>query len=299
MEKIRRKKITTIVFGILILSAGIIFLSGQVKKNAAPTKETGVLQEAKPPVAEGEIEKVIFATNQAGEAAHKIKRDGKWCVSWRGTEGKCYDSVSRPLFSQDGNQFAYAAEIDGHWVVVLNNQEETVAYDVVSAIVFSPDGSRVAIVAAKEEKELVILDGEEGNEYEAILTLETWSGAVGPVIFSSDGEDVAYKAEVGDQEMVVINEKENEQYDEIGNFDFSEDGNQFAYEAETGSAEVVVINGQETSASNPPPAPTAPVASAGDNSGSSSVSSGNVNNSNRPRFTVCEKNVATGEDCNF
>lgn len=298
METNRNKKITLIALLILVLGAAVIYFVNRTKTvvtmSEAPATDITENKTAK----KDEDAQILFATNSVGENAYKIEKDGKWCVIFQGVEGKCYDSVSRPIFSSDGKQFAYAAENDGRWVVVLNNSEETMAYDGVSSIVFSPDGTSVAIVAEKGEKELVIADGAEGKEYEDISTLETWSGPDGQVVFSPDGEEIAYKVEEEGQEMVVIDGEEGKKYDEIGNFDFSEDSEQFAYEAETGDEDMIVIDGRETAAKNESSSPSAP-ATPPAGSETSSVSSGNANSGGKPRFTVCEKNMATGEECNF
>lgn len=293
-----KKYVLALIPVLIILGVFVFYFAGKIEISPLAGEKANIPNVANRPAETIAEQKILFAVNGSGENAYKIERNGKWCVIFKGTEGPCYDSVSNPVFSPDGTQFAYVAEKDGQWVVVLSDNTETLAYDGVSSIVFSPDGTSVAIVAEKEENELVIVDGKEGKEYADISTLETWSGTDGQVVFNPDSDEVAYKVEEGDQEMVVINGEEGKKYDEIGNFDFSEEGDQFAYEAETGGEEVTVIDGQETADSNTPAVPPSSPSAPG-SSNDSSVSSGNVNNGSKPRFTVCEKNMATGEECNF
>lgn len=199
-------------------------------------------------------QKIFFASN-GKDTAYKIKKGDKWTVIFKGVEGNAYDFVSNPVFSADGSQLAYSAEVNNQAYVVVNNNQEIFAYQKAGFIVFSPDGSTIAFVAAKssiayiivtaattpESSEITTVQGTETQEYEQIGTATTSDGEVVSIIFSSDGEDIAYIIEKDGGVCVVVNGEEGEVYDSISNISINDDG-EISYEAQDGNETILIVD---------------------------------------------------------
>lgn len=199
---------------------------------------------------------IFFATN-GKDSVYKIKKDDKWAVIWNGIEGKSYDYVSNPVFSSDGSQLAYSAELDGQAYVVVNNTQEIIAYQKATFIVFSPDGTEIAFSAVKDNGMSVIVvsevapgdtpvTGTVSQEYQDIGSVETPDGDYVSIIYSPDGSQMAYIVEEDGQVYVVVDGQAGEAYDSITDISW-EDG-QLTYTAEDGDQTVTVVDNQEVAA---------------------------------------------------
>lgn len=240
--KIDRKIKTEIAVGIiLLLAVAVAILSWVLSKN-----QISLFTIINPKIknmknqASSQEEKILFATNGRREI-YKIKRDEKWIVIVDGQESAAYDSVFNPIFSDDGEQFAYAALDNEQTVVVLNNTAQTKTYDDVLGLVFSPDGKQLAYVGNKNENYVVVINEKESKEYKSISTLKTEDGTYEYIVFSSDGKQAAFKASDGDKYFVVVNGQEGKRYDYISDFTFTETG-QFTYQAILNGQQITVIN---------------------------------------------------------
>jgi len=105
------------------------------------------------------------------------------------------------------------------------------------SFIASADGKRVAYVAKEADKQFVVIDGQEGKQYDAIVT--------GRLIFSPDSQRVAYVAKEGNKQFVVFDGQEDKQYDSIGPAIFSPDSRRVAYVAQVGDKQFVVVDGEE------------------------------------------------------
>lgn len=242
---------------IIILIAIAVFLTAVIssilwmrsnKNNGNTNQESST---AKPVEENPEI---FFASN-GKNTVYKVKRGNQWAVIWNGTEGKTYDFVSNPVFSFDGSQIAYNAEINGQAFVVINNTQEIYAYQKANYITFSRDGSTIAFVAAKGEDlysvisaKIADIDGtlNESQDYSEIGIAQDPDGNYSAIIISDDGETIAYIIIEDGQTYIVIDGEISDGYDNIISVSFSEDGS-VVYEAQDGDDVVTVVNNEVVS----------------------------------------------------
>jgi hypothetical protein len=119
----------------------------------------------------------IVNSSDGRHLAYITRRGQKQFVVVDGQARAEYDGILKgsPIFSPDGNHFAYIAAIGG--------------------LVFTPDGKRVSPpagfdverVGIKPQRQFVVMDGHSGTECDEI----------GDVVFSRDCRQVAYKAKRG------------------------------------------------------------------------------------------------------
>jgi hypothetical protein len=198
----------------------------------------------------------IFFASNGKNSVYKVKKGNQWSVIWNGSEGKLYDFVSNPVFSSDGSQIAYNAEIGGQAYVVVNNTQEIQAYQKANYITFSKDGSTIAFVATRDSNDYVTISAKitdiantlaESASYSNIGVTTDADGNSTAIIMSDDGDRIAYLIEEDGLIYIVIDGEMSEGYDNIISFSFSEDGTDFTYEAQDGDTVVTITNNQTTS----------------------------------------------------
>jgi hypothetical protein len=201
----------------------------------------------------------IFFASNGKNSVYKVKKGNQWSVIWNGSEGKLYDFVSNPVFSSDGTQIAYNAEIGGQAYVVVNNTQEIYAYQKANYITFSKDGSTIAFVATKGSNDYVTISAKiadiantlaESGSYSNIGVTTDADGNSTAIIMSDDGNSIAYLIEEDGLIYIVINGEMSEGYDSIISFSFSEDGTDFTYEAQDGDTVVTITNNQVVSSTD-------------------------------------------------
>lgn len=207
----------------------------------------------------------IFFASNGKNTVYKIKKGDQWSVIWNGTEGKTYDFVSNPVFSADGTQIAYNAEIDGQAYVVVNNDQEIKAYQKANYITFSKNGKTIAFVATKGQSEYVVISAEilnitdtlkESKSFKEIALAKDADGNSTAIIMNDDGSKIAYVIKENGKIYVVINDQKSQGYDDVLSFSFSEDGKSFTYEAQNGTSILTVTNNQVVSTTNTNTTPT-------------------------------------------
>lgn len=156
----RNKKIVALFLIIVFIIIGVlaIFHKSQLLTNKKTSLKVPPPLLPTKPLKTQSSAKTFFATN-GQTTVYKINKNNKWAVIFNGKKGKYYDYVSNPVFSADGNQLAYNAEINGQALVVINNIQEINAYQKADNIVFSPNGQQIAFVAAKDNNTFIIISG--------------------------------------------------------------------------------------------------------------------------------------------
>jgi len=238
-----------VLFSVLIVFSIVLLRKDKPVENTTPIVATKPVQENPD---------IFFASN-GKNTVYKIKKGDQWSVIWNGTEGKTYDFVSNPVFSADGTQIAYNAEIDGQAYVVVNNDQEIKAYQKANYITFSKDGKVIAFVATKSENEYVVISAEilnitetlkESKSFKEIALAKDANGNSTAIIMNDDGSKIAYVIKENDKIYVVINGQKSQGYDDVLSFSFSDDGTSFTYEAQNGNSVVTVTNNQVVSTTN-------------------------------------------------
>ncbi len=136
-------------------------------------------------------------------------------------------------FSSDSRHFAYAAETDSGWTVVVDGVPGRF-WTGVGGVHFGP-GGRLAYVARDSSHWRVVVDGRVGGPHEAVMR--------GSLTFSSDGSRVAYVAAQGSRSRVVVDGAGEPWYDGIRMLRFGPDG-RLGYVGRKGTDFLVVLEKQ-------------------------------------------------------
>jgi hypothetical protein len=244
------KKILPILI-VFLFSVIIILLIVWTRSKKPTTINTPVATQSKP----AQNPDIFFASN-GKNTVYKIKKGDQWSVIWNGQEGKLYDFVSNPVFSSDGSQIAYNAEIGGQAYVVVNNNQEINAYQKANYIVFSKDGTTIAFVATKDDGSYVVISAEiqnitetlkESKSFKEIALANDADGNSSAIIMNDDGSKIAYVIKENDKIYVVVDGQKSQGYDDILSFSFSEDGSSFTFEAQNGNSVLTIVNNQVVS----------------------------------------------------
>ena len=230
----------------------------------------------------------IFFASNGKNTVYKVKKGNQWAVIWNGDEGKTYDFVSNPVFSFDGTQIAYNAEINGQAFVVINNTQEIKAYQKANYITFSRDGSTIVFVATKGDHVYSVISAKiadingtlnESEDFSEIGIAQDPNNNYSAIIISADGNTIAYIILENNLTYIVINGEISQGYDSIISVSFSSDGS-IIYEAQNGNNVVTVINNQiisSTQDNTPPPTSTNPT---------TQVNNYHVNPNSTYRYTI-------------
>lgn len=131
------------------------------------------------------------------------------CVTIDGVKSQQYDGIRKDSlkFSPDSISVAYAAEKNGKWFVV-NNEDESMKFDKISSLTFSPDSKRFAFVAIVGNKSVASIDGEISQEYDAIESFG----------FKKTGNvyQPIFLAKHGSKWFLNLNGNESKKYERIG-----------------------------------------------------------------------------------
>jgi hypothetical protein len=147
---------------------------------------------------------------------HSLVIDGK---AGEGFSGE----IEPPVFSRDGNTFAYQVTGYPTSLVVVGTRKGP-GFDHISGLAISNDGKTVAYSAAEKRCAFVMVNDRKGPEYDWVT---------GPLI-SPDGTKVAYRAWQGYREFIVVNDREGEKFNWVSDPVFSPDGTKLAFAASQG-----------------------------------------------------------------
>lgn len=136
-------------------------------------------------------------------------------------------------FSSDSRHFAYAAETDSGWTVVLDGVPGRF-WTGIGGVLFGP-GDRRAYIVSDSSGWRVVVDGIVGGPHEAVMR--------GSLTFSADGSRIAYVAAEGDRFRVLVDGTEEPWYDGIRMLRFGPDG-RLGYVGRRGLGLHVVLDGR-------------------------------------------------------
>jgi len=125
---------------------------------------------------------IVFSPNSR-RFAYVAQKDNKYSVVIDGQEGKQFDAIGNGsiIFSPDSNHVVYCAQTDNKRFVVINGKEEKKYDDVGNkSLVFSPDSKYLAYMAQSDNKHFVVFGAEKQNFYDNILNL-----TMGGIVFDS------------------------------------------------------------------------------------------------------------------
>lgn len=299
-KKKKRELLYSLVFLVLIVAGILYFYQVALQKNSANRKP--FTPSIKPITIQNTVQnpaQAFFATNNHSNpspdifatngknTAYKIKEGNKWSVLFNGATSKAYDYVSNPVFSPDGTQFAFNAELGNQAFVVVNSTQIINAYQKANDIVFSQNNQTIAFLAAKNDTTYVVVTSPVTNpstpaaptqkitQSQPIAqpgTVTTASGSTASIIVSPDGNQVAYVVQNGSQTQVVVNGQTSTTYDNISNFTLNNDGT-CSYQAQSDGQVITVVDNKIISTSSSTSTPSTSTTSATSISSSSTSSS--------------------------
>ena len=182
---------------------------------------------------------VVPALSNSGRSALIANAGGMPRAILDGSPFTNWEAVGAPVFSDDGDHFAFVGRVGPKWSVVVDGVAGPLFDQVGSGtlgdgpetVVFSQDGARFAYGAKRGERWHVVVDGEIGPAHD---------GLYGLPIFSADGTHLAYQAVVGDKACVVVDDSIGDLHANIGRPVFSPDGTRLMYMVNDGSPSMVV-----------------------------------------------------------
>jgi hypothetical protein len=138
------------------------------------------------------------------------------------------------VFSKDSQRFAYAAETEAGWIVVVDGVHSC-TWEGIGEVLFSPQ-QQLVYVAADSEHWYVVRENTPSPPFKAVMQ--------GSLTFSPCGNRFAFVVAEGDKFRVIMDGASVPLYDAIGSLRFAPEGDQFAYVAKIGDQQYLVRNGK-------------------------------------------------------
>lgn len=163
-----------------------------------------------------------------------------------GVATKQYDQIANLTFSPDGKTLAFPVRVDGKSAVIVNGKRMGDYYDIVSTPVFSADGKNVLFLAQVKNREFedkqfknkqfVVINGKRSAEYDAVRIAK----------FSPDSQRAGFIARKNDLWFVVVDGKASFPYfQEPEHLIFSPDSKHVTFVAKRDGSTYLVIDGTE------------------------------------------------------
>jgi len=164
-----------------------------------------------------------------------------YVVVLNGNRSKYYKNISNMLFSFDGKNFAYKADIlknesEPSGEILVINGEESKIYDRILDFTFSPDGNSHVFIAKREGETILVVNGkeEESTDFDFVWDLA----------YSPNGKQIVYFGKKTGKEFFVLNGKKSKPYDDIQRFIFSPDSKNYAYSVKNEGNNFLIFNDQ-------------------------------------------------------
>ena len=138
------------------------------------------------------------------------------------------------VFSDDSQRFAYAAETEDGWIVVVDGVHSR-PWTGIGEVLFDA-GQQLVYVAAASECWQVVLEGVPSTSFEAVMR--------GSLTFSPLGNHLAYVVVEGDKFCVVVDGEPSPLYDAIGALQFGPEGKRLAYISRVGDHQYLALDDQ-------------------------------------------------------
>ncbi len=190
------------------------------------------------------------------QLAFGVRLGKQWGVVVDGTLGIPHTNIGHDTFrfSPNNQHFAYVANLEGSWFMMLDGKPDAYAYGRkavenlsytrlgIKGPVFSPDGKRLAYSVAQGNDKLgVVVDGQLGRPH--------WTLIEESLVFSPDGKKLAYVAGSSDGKWRVLLERKvsGHAYDGVGmdGVLFSSDSEHALFIAQRNHKWMAVVDGQE------------------------------------------------------
>jgi len=166
------------------------------------------------------------------------RRGSAWFVVLNGQESMPFTQVEKPVFSSNGQRFAYWAMDDsGSWVVVVDgHKNELYRTHKQAGLWFSTDSSKLVAFVNQNNRWYTMVDGQFGIDHDAL--------GHGSLTFSADSQHMAYAARDEGKWKLIVDGFTIGEFDAIlaGSLQFSPDSSNLAYVARDAQGWFVVAN---------------------------------------------------------
>ena len=169
-----------------------------------------------------------------------IQKNEKFIAVVDTLQGLEYNAATTPVFSPDGNRFAYTAKTGDKWQIVVDNKQE-VSLDsgvTINFIRFSPDNKKLLYTINDGKHVFLFFNGIKSKAYDAINE--------NSISFSTITNKIAYSFTLLSKQYNVIDGKEGEAFDQVGFPLLNPNGKQYAYWAINDKKSYVVIDGKKS-----------------------------------------------------
>ena len=136
------------------------------------------------------------------------------------------------VFSEDSQRFAYAAETEVGWIMVVDGVHFR-PWTGIGEVLFGP-GQQLVYVAADSEHWYVIREDTPSPPFKAVMQRS--------LTFSPCGNRFAFAVADGDKFRVIVDGEPAPFYDAVGMFRFGPEGEQFAYLARMGNQQYLSLD---------------------------------------------------------
>ncbi len=197
-----------------------------------------------------------FSPN-GSQLAFGVRLGKQWGVVVDGTLGVPHTDIGHDTFSfsSDGEHFAYSAQLEGAWFMMLDGKPDQFSYGEIPMVdrsftrlgtkgpVFSPNGKRFAYSVVQGLDKLgVVVDSQLGRPH--------WDLIEESLIFSPDSNKIGYVAGSSDSKWRVLVERKvvGGAYDGIGGsgVNFTPDSQHVVFAAAVNRKWVAVVDGEDS-----------------------------------------------------
>ena len=169
--------------------------------------------------------------------AFAANKEGKWFIVCNEDEGEKFDDVGKVEFSPDSSRFAYWGKM-GEKVCLVDNGVKGKKADKITAITFSPRDDRLAYCVNAGGKWFIVLDGKKQKSYDNIAL---------PLLFNAEGTKFGYVAQEAGEWLFVADGEEGKKYKGLlsNMFTYSPEGTHLIYGVIKDDIPSLVVNGTE------------------------------------------------------
>jgi WD40 repeat protein len=178
-------------------------------------------------------------SNNLRRVAFRIRKGEKMIAVIDTIPGNAYDDVCMPVFSPNGQRFAYTARNGAVRMLVVDN-EQIVTMDtssVITCVLFSADNKNIVYVLTENQKYFLIVNGNKSGPYDYINE--------NSIRFNDNNGGIAYLVKLNDKQFIVYNGKKSGPYDQAGFPVLSTEGNHMAYWVIIDKQLFVILDGKK------------------------------------------------------
>ena len=206
--------------------------STQAQNSGRIIKETLISADADARLTNGNF----TLSNNLQRIAYRVQEGKKNRVVVDSLPGNSYDSAGIPIFSADGNHFAYSAKDNNQSLLIIDHNQNQLLEKGLSVyfMQFAPDNKNLVYILFNGQYYFMVFHGLRSKAYESIDESS--------IYFSADGSKIAYIASKDHKQAIVNNGVEGQWFNNVGCPVLSPDGKRLAYTAVNGKETILITD---------------------------------------------------------